>query len=365
LVLAREDDSARLATADVLRALAVAAVVLVLVGIPLAAGLSRSVTDPLRRLAAASGAVAGGAVPEPLPTVGPMEVAEASAAFNAMAAEVDATRRTQRQLLADVRHDLRTPLTVIAGFSEALRDGTASGAAAERAAAAISDEAGRLERMLADLDHLAAPGVDGPALRLERLDGVVVAQATVERFAAEAEARGQALSLAASHDGAASTDLTADRDALDRILGNVVANALAHAPAPGGRIVLEVAARSATDPPVGGPGGWAGRAGVLLAVRDDGPQQPGFRSRPSHRQGPRRIAGGTGLCGDPARGWCPRRGRASGRARPRSIALRPLSGQVVEHGTAPRAEAEAILAEGRSRRAHDLRGWPPLRPAAR
>jgi signal transduction histidine kinase len=191
-----------------------------------------------------------------------------------MAAEVDATRHAQRQLLADVRHDLRTPLTVIAGFSEALRDGTASGAAAERAAAAISDEAGRLERMLADLDHLAAPGVDGPALRIERLDGMAVAQATVERFAAEAEARGQALSMAASHEAAAATALSADRDALDRILGNVVANALAHAPTPGGRIVLEVAPRSSTDPPVGGPGGWAGRAGVLLAVRDDGPGIP-------------------------------------------------------------------------------------------
>jgi len=158
LVLAREDDSARLATADLIRALGVAGIVLLIIGIPLALGLSRSVAAPLRRLAAASGAVARGTVPEALPTTGPLEVAEASAAFNAMAAEVDATRQAQRQLLADIRHDLRTPLTVIGGFSEALRDGTATGQAAERAAAAISDEAGRLERMLADLDHLTVAG---------------------------------------------------------------------------------------------------------------------------------------------------------------------------------------------------------------
>ncbi len=134
-------------------------------------GLSRSVDGPLRRLAAASGTVAAGGVPEPLPTGGPVEVAEASAAFNVMAAEVEATRQAQRQLLADVRHDLRTPLTVIGGFAEALRDGTARGASAERAATAISDEAGRLERMLADLDHLAMPGTESPALRLEPLRG--------------------------------------------------------------------------------------------------------------------------------------------------------------------------------------------------
>jgi signal transduction histidine kinase len=274
LVLAREDDSARQATADLARALALAAVVLVLVGIPLAVGLSRTVTGPLRRLAAASAAVAGGAVPDPLPATGPREVAEASAAFNAMAAEVDATRQAQRQLLADVRHDLRTPLTVIAGFAEALRDGTASGQSAKRAAAAIADEAGRLERMLADLDHLTVPGVEGPPLRLERLDGAVVARASVDRFAAEAESRGQDLAVEAGPEGQPPVLLIADRDALDRILGNIVANAIAHAPSPGGHIRVETSHIGPSDGAIGGPRAWLGRSGVILAVRDDGPGIP-------------------------------------------------------------------------------------------
>ena len=227
----------------------------------------------MRRLAAASGTVARGDVPDPLPTSGPTEVAEASAAFNAMAAEVDATREAQRQLLADVRHDLRTPLTVISGFAEALRDGTASGAAAERAAVAIADEAGRLERMLSDLDHLTVAGAEAPLLRLEALDARSVAASAVERFTGEAEARGQSITLVGD-----SLDPIrlhrAIRDALDRILGNVVANALSHAPAPGGRIGVEVRPVRPDEPAIGGPGGWAGRAGVLLAVRDDGPGIP-------------------------------------------------------------------------------------------
>ena len=256
LVLLRVDDSAELATTDLVRSLLVAGLLLVIVGIPMAVGLSRSVTGPLRRLSAATGTVARGKVPEPLPTTGPIEVAEASAAFNAMAAEVGATREAQRQLLADIRHDLRTPLTVISGFSEALRDGTATGEVADRAASAISDEAGRLERMLDDLDHLTVPGVAGPPLRLETLDSLEVARSAVERFVAEADSRQQEIVVV---DGAVSAPLTADRDMLDRILGNIIANALSHAPSPGGHVSVETLAAE-------------GR--VTLAVCDDGPGIP-------------------------------------------------------------------------------------------
>jgi two-component system, OmpR family, sensor kinase len=281
LVLVREDDSAAMATADLLAALALAAMVLLVIGIPLALGLSRSVTRPLHRLASASDAVASGNVPEALPTTGPLEVAEASAAFNAMAAEVGATREAQRQLLADLRHDLRTPLTVIGGFSQALRDGTASGQDAVHAADAISDEAARLGRMLDDLDHLAIPGGSGPPLRLETIDGLEAAANAVERFRPEAERRQQVLTLA---EGARSTTLTADRDALDRILGNIIANALEHAPSPGGHIVIEVD-RS--------------HGGITVAVRDDGPGIPTAALRQVfdrfYRADPSRTSRGSGL----------------------------------------------------------------------
>jgi signal transduction histidine kinase len=281
IMLARRDDSATRATTDIIRALTVAALLLLVIGIPLAVGLSRSVTRPLRRLSDATGDVARGRVPDPLPVSGPVEVAEASAAFNAMASEVGATREAQRQLLADIRHDLRTPLTVIGGFSQALRDGTASGESAVRAADAISDEAGRLGRMLDDLDHLTVPGVSGPPLHLDSLDGLEVAQSAVERFAAAAESRGQDLRLA---DDATPARLVADHDALDRILGNIIANALKHAPSPGGHVTVEVSTRADT---------------VTLAVRDDGPgiaesALPHVFDR-FYRADPSRTGSGSGL----------------------------------------------------------------------
>lgn len=271
LVLFEADRSAELATADLLRALTIAAICLVVIGIPIAYGLGRSVARPLGRLAAASGAVARGEVPEPLPTSGPREVADASAAFNSMAAEVDATRQAQRQLLADVRHDLRTPLTVISGFSEALRDGTAKGPAADRAADAISAEAARLERMLDDLDHLTVRGTPGRPLHLEPLDGVTIARQTVARFRAKASAQGQRLSLS---EAVAQAPFQGDRDAIDRLLGNIVVNALTHAPSPGGRAEIEVALVPAAPTTRAGGGRRESITNVVLAVRDDGPGIP-------------------------------------------------------------------------------------------
>ena len=129
IVIMEPDTAAAQAPGDIVRALAIAALVLLLIGRAARAWLSRSVSRPLARLAAATGIVARGDIPVELPVTGPTEVATGDAAFNAMAREVARGRETQRQLVADLRHDLRTPLTVIGGFAEALRDGTAQGAA--------------------------------------------------------------------------------------------------------------------------------------------------------------------------------------------------------------------------------------------
>jgi len=101
------------------------------------------------------------------------------------------------------------------------------------------------------------PGVAGPSLRLESIDSLEIALGAVERFAAAAESRDQELVIA---DDAERAALTVDRDALDRILGNIIANALAHAPSPDGHVTLEVTASGHR---------------VTLAVRDDGPGIPG------------------------------------------------------------------------------------------
>jgi signal transduction histidine kinase len=228
-----------------------------------------------------------------LPVTGPTEVAQATTAFNAMAQEVARGREAQRQIVADLRHDLRTPLTVIGGFAEALRDGTAQGPAIPRAAELIADEARRLERMLGDLGALADLERGGRPLEPVLLDGVAIMRDAAARFGPTASARGQQVTLEA---GAPRLPLTADQLCVERIVANLVANAMAHTRS---RIWLEAKPIAADDPPVGGAGGWSGAPGVLLAVRDDGPGIPPeilprvfdrfFRGDPS------RVGPGSGL----------------------------------------------------------------------
>ena len=283
LVLARPDDSIHQAARQLIRALLAALAVVLIVGGGLAAALSRSVTRPLDRLAAAADSIGRGRLPAPLPEDGPSEVARASGAFNAMSAEVGNARREQSDMLAGVRHDLRTPLTVIGGFAEALRDGTAEGPGAARAAAAIADETARLEQMVDQLGDLGDIEAGGRVLRIEQLDAFMLCEAAVERFGPRAVAEGQRLD---AQPGAGPLPFAGDRSAIERILGNLVANGLVHAPHPGGHVTLEAAAL---------PGGE-----LLMAVRDDGPGigaaalprifERFFRADPS-RSGPGRGLG--------------------------------------------------------------------------
>ena len=291
IVLFVPDTSGADALRDLTRTLPAVVVLVLLAGAPIAFVLARSVTGPLRRLAAASADLPSGD-PKPLPLEGPTEVRDLTDRFNAMAAELTETRRRESRLLADLRHDLRTPLTVIAGFAAALADGTAVGNDATMAARAIAEEAARLERLVAELEAMERLRGGSAGLRPERLEGPVLIDETVTRFAPAAAAAGIEL--------AADTDVTvrpnelsfaADRVAVERIVGNLVTNALAAVGGPGGHVWLAV-----RPVPAMGPGGVPG---VVLSVTDDGPGfPPGDVERAFqrfYRGDPSRSGSGNGL----------------------------------------------------------------------
>lgn len=218
------DRSGGLALGDVARTIPFVILAILLIATPLAIAVSRSVTRPLRRLSDATVDIpAGHAVP--LPLTGPREVRELTGTFNAMTAELDATRRREAELLANLRHDLRTPLTVITGFATALRDGTATGPAADAAARAIEEEAGRLERLVAEVGAVERIRSGEEQIRPELLDAADMVAATATRFGPRAAAVGATVTT----DIAPGAPLTiaADRVALERMLGNLVENALA------------------------------------------------------------------------------------------------------------------------------------------
>jgi signal transduction histidine kinase len=258
LAFARPDTSAGEALADLGLALLIALLVVLVVGGFLAIVLARSIARPLERLATASRDVGRGVLPSPLPPEGPAELVRVTERFNAMGAEVARSRQAQAELLAGLRHDLRTPLTVIGGFASALQDGTARGPAARRAAAtAIADETDRLERLVDDLGDLADLDIGRP-LQIEALDGAALAREAAARFAPSAAADGQEVGAVGDD---APVRLAGDRTAVERILANLVANALRAAPRPGGHVRIEAAE-------------LVGLGQVLLAVSDDGPGIP-------------------------------------------------------------------------------------------
>ncbi|MCI0582540.1 MAG: HAMP domain-containing histidine kinase [Chloroflexi bacterium] len=276
-----------MALRDLLRVLPAVALVTGLIAVPIAWLLSRSITRPLRRLAEATAVVpawgAGVAPTPPLAPEGPREVRELTGRFNAMTAELDRIRAEERDLLANIRHDLRTPLTVVSGFAEALRDGTAAGAGPEgaaRAGDAIAQEAERMGRLIEDLRSIDELGAGGATLRPEALDPSALATAAVARFAPRAAAAGVELRA----DSDAGLSLAADRAAVERILGNLIDNALAVA-RDGGRVLVE--ARLAAG------------GGVAFRVSDDGPGFPaGSVDRAFdrfYRADPARTGPGTGL----------------------------------------------------------------------
>jgi len=266
VLLSTVDRSGADALRDVTRTLPIVILVTVLVGAPLALLLSRSVARPIARVAARTNALADPSTAplDPLPATGPREVRELTDRINVLAVELTRARARESELLANLRHDLRTPLTVVGGYAQALADGTATGPDAARAAAAILEETGRLERLVGELGAMDRLRSGSETLRPEPLDASAVLAATADRFAAKSRAAGIELTVAPA-DPAGVIALAADRLALDRILGNLVDNALAVL-GPGGHVRLE--ARPVTTVP-GVPGPV-----VAFSVVDDGPGFP-------------------------------------------------------------------------------------------
>ncbi|MHB8459196.1 MAG: sensor histidine kinase [Candidatus Limnocylindrales bacterium] len=294
LVLATPDTAGRDALGDLVATVPIVVVVTLLVGAPLAWLVARSVGAPLRRLAAATADVPTTSPIPPLPLDGPTEVRDLIVRFNAMTETLAQTRDRETELLANLRHDLRTPLTVIGGFADALADGTATGEDAGRAARAIAEESARLERLVGELGAIERLRAGAAGLRPEPLDGGALIEEATARFAPGAASVGITVSAVrpeSPESAAADLGFVADRLAVDRMLGNLVSNALAVAPSPGGHVWLEARRIGPSFP------GDAGS--VALSVTDDGPGfPPGATERVFERffrADPARSGGGSGL----------------------------------------------------------------------
>jgi two-component system sensor histidine kinase BaeS len=215
--------------------------------------VARRLTRPLAAMGTTAGAIAAGDLTArvDLGQHPDDELADLARTLNGMADQLEHARHGERQFLLSVSHDLRTPLTSIRGYAEALTDGTIPATDEQRrAGAVIAAEAGRLERLVADLLDLARLDARQFSFSPRPFDVAAATRTAVAAF--EPAARGLAVELVT--DGPDHLEVEGDAERIGQIVANLVENALKYARS---RITIGVRALD---------GHW-----FELRVVDDGP----------------------------------------------------------------------------------------------
>jgi signal transduction histidine kinase len=217
---------------EILPMLLQAAVVGLLVAVVLAVLISRSIARPLQNVARTAAEVSGGRYNQRVPVEGPKEVREVGEAFNRMTDAVQSEQQAQQDFLANVSHDLKTPLTSIQGYSQAIIDGAASNPVS--AAKIIYDEAARLNRMVVELTDLARLQAGRLSMYMTALDIGQLAEAVGQRLSIVAREKGIDLRL----ETAPMPEVAGDGDRLAQVLTNLISNAISYTPS-GGTVTVQ------------------------------------------------------------------------------------------------------------------------------
>lgn len=237
------DALARTAIVGVLIAAAVAVVVAVVV--------SERVTRPVTALTSAAGELAAGRRQTRVAASGPGELKELGDAFNDMADHLDREDRVRRNLVADVAHELRTPLAILQGSTEALIDGVDE--PTPEVLGSLHDEVTRLRRIVGDLETLAAAEAAGLHLRSDSCDLASIASSAIDLLRPLADEQRLDLVL-----DLRSVPVAGDAHRLHQVALNLLTNAIKFTPSGGSIHVSTSIDRSAAE----------------LTVSDDGPGIP-------------------------------------------------------------------------------------------
>jgi two-component system, OmpR family, sensor histidine kinase BaeS len=214
-----------------------------------AATALRRLTAPATRLVEAARRIETGDYSARVPVRGPSELRSLARAFNALSGRLEADEARRRSVLADVAHELRTPITVIRAQAEGIVDGVYSADAEHMRPVLAATRT--LEVLVDDLRTLAL--AEAGSLQLQREPGElgILVQDTFASFADAAAAAGVRLAAAIDPPGLI---LEADSVRLGSVLANLIANALRHAHR-GGEVRVDAS---------------AGAGGVGIVVSDDG-----------------------------------------------------------------------------------------------
>ena len=210
------------------RSLWIAGGIVAALSLVLAWALIRHFTDPLRRLSAAARRIADGDLSVRVEVSNTDELGKLSGSFNAMAESIEQAERSKRQMIADVAHELRTPIAVLRTAVEGFEDGVLE--PTPENLSALKDKIHLTARLIDDLQQLALADMGQLSLQLEPLAVGDVVEDIASLVGPQIEDGGVRLVVDVP---AGLPPVTADRHRVQQVLLNLLANALRHTPAGG------------------------------------------------------------------------------------------------------------------------------------
>ncbi len=195
---------------------------------------SRRLTRPIRDLSMAASAIGRGDLKRRVTTSRSDEVGDLAGAFNRMAGALETQDSLRKKLIADVAHELRTPLGAMRGEIEAMMDGLMP--IDEGRLQSLHDETGRLKQLVDAIEELNQAEASRLTLQLQRFPIRPLLERILERFGARFQEQGVALELRCSNE----IEVYADPERMSQIILNLLSNAL-KATDKGGRVIITVA----------------------------------------------------------------------------------------------------------------------------
>ncbi len=212
--------------------LLVGALVAFIIALVLGIILARSLTKPVRELTTAIHAMAKGDLQQQVQVRSKDEIGQLSAAFNIMSQDLAEANLQRKQMTADIAHDLRTPVTVIGGYLEALRDGVL--ASSTERFAVLYEESLHLQRLIEDLRTLSLADANELSLHPQRIAPKNLLSKIAEPYRLKTEQAHIHLNIDAPENlGSINVDI----ERMTQLIGNLVSNALRYT-SPGGEIKL-------------------------------------------------------------------------------------------------------------------------------
>jgi two-component system sensor histidine kinase BaeS len=207
----------------ILSAAAVSAGITVLISLVLGAILARTLTRPLSELTAATKAMAGGKLNQHVRVRSKDEIGQLAGSFNQMSQDLTNNIQARKQMTADLAHDLRTPLSILRGYTEGLKEGRLEGD--PQLYGVMHGEVEHLQHLVEDLRMLSLADAGELTLNKRSVDPKALLERTGLAYFVQAEQQGIALRVEAPEN---LPSINVDTGRMTQVLNNLVSNALRH-----------------------------------------------------------------------------------------------------------------------------------------